>query len=255
MTKTIEEILAPKPEVRPRIYAYSIDDKAHAGLLKVGQTTRDVKQRVAEQLMTAAIMNYRIELDEPAERDEGSIFSDHEVRTALVRKGFENTQLEWMRCTVDRRETVLTELRTGHPLTGTHHETFPMRRRASRGRPKVTHAYFHSRWAEDMHAVPRFLWNAKMRFGKTFTTYQLAKKWVPSASLVATFKPAVEDAWQTDLESHADFDGWQYLSKSSERDPTQIDTRSRSSTSVRSRTCWAVTLRGTSSPGTNGCTR
>ncbi len=44
MSKTIEEILAPKPEARPRIYANSIDDKAHAGLLKVGQTTRDVKQ-------------------------------------------------------------------------------------------------------------------------------------------------------------------------------------------------------------------
>jgi hypothetical protein len=48
MTKPIEEILAPKPEARPRIYAYSIDDAAHQWLLKVGQTTRDVKQRVAE---------------------------------------------------------------------------------------------------------------------------------------------------------------------------------------------------------------
>ena len=64
MTKPIEEILAPKPEARPRIYAYSIDDKAHEGLLKVGQTTRDVKQRVAEQVKTAAIKNYKIELDE-----------------------------------------------------------------------------------------------------------------------------------------------------------------------------------------------
>ena len=53
MSKTIEEILAPKPAARPRIYAYAIADKAHAGLLKVGQTTRDVKQRVAEQLKTA----------------------------------------------------------------------------------------------------------------------------------------------------------------------------------------------------------
>ncbi|GAB1234412.1 GIY-YIG nuclease family protein [Ferrigenium sp. UT5] len=50
MSKTIEEILAPKPEARPRIYAYSIADAAHKGLLKVGQTTRDVKQRVAEQV-------------------------------------------------------------------------------------------------------------------------------------------------------------------------------------------------------------
>jgi len=43
MCKTIEEILAPKPEARPRLYAYSIADPAHAGLLKVGQTPRNVK--------------------------------------------------------------------------------------------------------------------------------------------------------------------------------------------------------------------
>ncbi len=51
---------------------------------------------------------------------------------------------------------------------------------------KVTHAYFHSRWEEDMHAVPRFLWNAKMRFGKTFTTYQLARKLGAKRVLVVT---------------------------------------------------------------------
>ena len=44
MTKPIEEILAPKPTARPRIHAYSIADAEHAGLLKVGQTTRDVQQ-------------------------------------------------------------------------------------------------------------------------------------------------------------------------------------------------------------------
>jgi hypothetical protein len=221
MTKTIEEILAPKPEARPRIYTYSIDDPAHKGLLKVGQTTRDVKQRIAEQVKTAAIKNYKIELDESAVRDDGTLFSDHQVRAALAKKGFENTELEWMRCSVADVKTVLTELRTGQQITGTHHETFPMRREQVEAVDK-THAYFHSIWAEDMHAVPRFLWNAKMRFGKTFTTYQLAKKLGAKRVLVVTFKPAVEDAWQTDLESHVDFDGWQYLSKSSGGDPTQI---------------------------------
>src|ERR1700761_5513144 len=99
MSKTIEEILAPKPEARPRIYAYSIDDKAHEGLLKVGQTTRDVKRRVAEQLKTASIKNYKIELDEVAERNDGTRFTDHEVRAALIKKKFANPELEWMRCT------------------------------------------------------------------------------------------------------------------------------------------------------------
>lgn len=218
---TIEEILAPKPEARPRIYAYSIADDGHKGLLKVGQTTRDVKQRIAEQLKTAAIKNYKIELDESAECDDGTIITDHAVRAALVKKKFENHELEWMRCTVADVKTVLTELRTGLRFTGTHHETFPMRAEQAEAVNK-THAYFHSIWKEDMHAVPRFLWNAKMRFGKTFTTYQLAKKLGAKRVLVVTFKPAVEDAWQTDLESHVDFDGWQYLSRNSGSDPTKI---------------------------------
>ncbi|MEX2172561.1 MAG: DEAD/DEAH box helicase family protein [Pirellulales bacterium] len=221
MRKTVEEILAPKPAARPRIYAYSIDDEAHTGLLKVGQTTRDVSQRVAEQLKTAAIKNYRIELDELAEREDGTIFTDHHVRSALIKKRFANTELEWMQCSVADVQTVLTEFRTGKQLTGTHHETFSMRREQAEA-VKKTHAYFHSIWKEDMHAVPRFLWNAKMRFGKTFTTYQLAKTLGAKRVLVVTFKPAVEDAWQTDLESHVDFEGWKYLSRNSGSDPTEI---------------------------------
>jgi L-rhamnose mutarotase len=221
MSKTIEEILLAKPEVRPRIYAYAIEDKAHAGLLKIGQTTRDVKQRVAEQLKTANIKNYTIVLDESAERTDGSTFTDHEVRAALAKKGCENTELEWMRCTLKDLKTVLTELRTGQRFTGTHDQTFPMRAE-QRAAVDKTHDYFHSIWKEDMHAVPRFLWNAKMRFGKTFTAYQLAKKLGAKRVLVVTFKPAVEDAWQTDLESHADFDGWQYQSRNSASDPTKV---------------------------------
>jgi hypothetical protein len=224
MSKTIEEILAPKPVARPRIYAYSIADEAHTGLLKVGQTTRDVKQRVAEQLKTAAIKNYTIVLDELADRNDGSSFRDHDVRATLVRKGFENAELEWMRCSVKDVKTVLAELRTGQRFTGTHHETFSMRREQADAVNK-THAYFHSIWNENSHAVPRFLWNAKMRFGKTFTAYQLAKQLGARRVLVLTFKPAVEDAWQTDLESHVDFDGWQYLSRNSDRDPTEISVK------------------------------
>ncbi len=222
MTKSIEDILESKPQARPRLYAYTIDDPAHDGLLKVGQTTRDVRQRVNEQLGTAAIKNFTIELDEPAERADGSFITDHEVRARLVSKGFVNTEKEWMRCSVADVQTVLTELRTGQKWSGTHHLKFPMRREQAEA-VDLTHSYYMSRWAEDMHAVPRFLWNAKMRYGKTFTTYQLAKKMGAKRVLVLTFKPAVEDAWQTDLESHVDFDGWQYLSRKSDADPTQIN--------------------------------
>jgi hypothetical protein len=221
---TIDQILLPKPEAHPRIYAYSIADKAHEGLLKVGQTSREVQRRIAEQLKTARIRNYTIELDESAERDDGTIFTDHEVRAALAKKGHEKDGLEWMRCTVKDVKTVLAELRSGQKFSGTHHENFPMRDEQAEAVEK-TYGYFQSIWRENKKAVPRFLWNAKMRFGKTFTAYQLAKKLGAKRVLVLTFKPAVEDAWQTDLESHVDFDGWQYLSRASGGDPSEVSNK------------------------------
>ncbi len=220
MTETVDEIFTPKPEAHPRIYAYSIADADHEGLLKVGQTSGSVKKRVEQQTKTAAI-KAKIELDESAIRDDGSIFTDHDVRARLKEKNFENPTLEWMRCTVADVQTAITELRTGLRFTGAHDQRFAMRREQAEAVDK-THAYFHSIWKEDIHAVPRFLWNAKMRFGKTFTTYQLAKKLGATRVLVVTFKPAVEDAWKTDLESHVDFDGWEYLSRNSPRDPSEV---------------------------------
>jgi hypothetical protein len=222
MSRPLEELLPEKPEARLRIYAYSIEDDAHAGILKIGQTTGEVKTRVEQQVKTALVKNFTIHVDESAERDDGSVFSDHEVRARLRAKGFPKVELEWMKCDVDDVRTVITELRSGQVLTGTHHETFPMRPEQAAAVNR-THAYFHSLWKEDIHAVPRFLWNAKMRFGKTFASYQLAKKLGATKVLVVTFKPAVEDAWQSDLESHADFDGWQYLSKANGVDPTTAD--------------------------------
>lgn len=228
MTKTIEEILAAKPKARLRIYAWTPNDPppSYAGLIKIGQTTQeDVNARIRQsqgQMQQA----YTLHVDALAEREDGTAFRDGDVRQRLIDKGFENVVIgssrEWVRCSPADVSVATTELQRGLRLTGTHHETFPMRREQAEA-VKATHAYFVSRWAEDMHAVPRFLWNAKMRFGKTFTTYQLAKKLGAKRVLVVTFKPAVEDAWQTDLVSHLDFEGWQYLSKSSGSDPTEID--------------------------------
>lgn len=222
MSKPEQELFPEKVISRLRIYGYTIQDEHHEGQVKVGQTTQDVKARVAQQTKTAAIKNYTIEIDELAERRDGSHFTDHEVRAHLIRKGFENVELEWMRCSAEDVKTAITEIREGVKLSGTHHLTFGMREEQAQA-VKETHAYFNSVWAENMNAVPRFLWNAKMRFGKTFTTYKLAEKIGARKILVVTFKPAVEDAWQADLESHKDFDDWQYFSKNVGQDPTQAD--------------------------------
>jgi hypothetical protein len=222
MSKSLDELLPERPEVRLRIYAWSTDDiPKYAGCLKVGQTTQDVNIRV-KQSHGQARFDYLLEVDEPAERIDGTLFRDSAVRERLKAKGFENVELEWMRCTAADVRAAIEELRTGQQLVGSHIETFPMREE-QRTAVNKTHDYFHSIWKENMHAVPRFLWNAKMRFGKTFAAYQLSRRLGAKRILVLTFKPAVEDAWQSDLETHRDFTGWQYLSKANGGDPEQAD--------------------------------
>jgi hypothetical protein len=223
MDRPLDERLMPeKPQQRLRIYAYSIDDEPHAGLLKIGQTTQDVKSRVAQQLRTAAIENYTIELVEWAERHDGTYFTDHELRAHLLRKGFANPMLEWVRCSVAGVHTAIAELRSGERYSGTHYLDYAMRPEQEAAVLKAQ-AYFDSIWSEKPGASPRFLWNAKMRFGKTFAAYQLAKRLGARRMLVVTFKPAVEDSWQADLESHVDFHGWQFWSNSSDGDPSAVD--------------------------------
>ena len=228
MTKDVDDLLPERPVARLRIYAWTPNDPPadYAGLIKVGQTTKaDVNERIRQsqgQMQQA----YTLHVDESAERGDGTFFRDSDVRQRLIAKGFANpaegSSREWIRCTPDDVRTAVTELRTGQQLTGTHHHTFAMRPEQQRA-VDATRDYYESIWSEDPNAVPRFLWNAKMRFGKTFAAYQLAKRLGAKRVLVVTFKPAVEDAWATDLESHADFDGWQYLSSASGGDPEAAD--------------------------------
>ena len=227
MSKSIEDLLPPKPDARLRLYAWSSPEVADRwkGCLKVGQTTQLVNDRI-RQSQGQARVDYMIEVDESAERADGSTFSDSEVRSRLMMKGFDNvvfeSSREWMRCTAADVLTAVQELRENREFSGTHHQNFRMRSEQKLAVEK-TLAYFHSIWADDADAVPEFLWNAKMRFGKTFTTYQLAHSMEAKRVLVVTFKPAVEDAWRTDLETHVDFEGWQYLSRLTGGAPADAD--------------------------------
>lgn len=224
---TIDDVLTPKPEARLRIYAWTPNDPpaAYVGLIKVGQTTQeDVNDRIRQsqgQMQQA----YSLHINDFAEREDGSGFRDGDVRQRLIQKGFENVVIgasrEWMRCSPAEVKTAIAELKSGLRFTGTHHDSFPMRAEQAQA-VEQTYAYYRSRWEQDAKAVPRFLWNAKMRFGKTFTSYQLAKKLVAKRVLVVTFKPTVEDAWAADLENHRDFDGWQYLSRNTGGDPRSV---------------------------------
>ncbi|MBI4720569.1 MAG: GIY-YIG nuclease family protein, partial [Chitinivibrionia bacterium] len=209
-----DNFFPPRPASRPTIYAYEDTNPQYAGLLKVGYTTVDAQSRVAKQYPTLRPGNppYRIVLEESAMRCDGTVFADHDIRRMLRLNGIKNPEGEWFRCTVDQVKAAIIAVRTGQLNEEDRSLDFKMRPEQMAAVEK-TAAYFAS-WRKERgnrNKPPHFLWNAKMRFGKTFAAYQLAKKMGWRKVLVLTFKPAVQSAWEEDLKCHVDFKGWQFI--------------------------------------------
>lgn len=209
------DLFPPRPSLTPAIYAYADTHPQYAGLLKVGYTTIGVPARVAQQYPTVkpGPPPYRIVLEEPAMRNDGTVFTDHEVHRMLRVKGVDNPDGEWFRCSVEQVRSAIVAVRTGQFNEENRDLDFPMRPE-QRAAVEKTAAYFASwrREKRNNQKPPHFLWNAKMRFGKTFAAYQLARKMGWRRVLVLTFKPAAQNAWAEDLRRHVDFEGWQFIS-------------------------------------------
>jgi len=205
------QFFPPRPDIKPKIYTYRILNSAdREGLLKVGYTTRNVKERVKEQLQTSGL-KYEIVLAESALRSDGTAFTDHDVHKALHQAGLTRVDGEWFACTPEKVKAAVVSVRERKGFIPERTQTFAMRPE-QRTAVEKTAAYFRTMLEEQPEKPPHFLWNAKMRFGKTFASYQLAKKMGWKKVLVLTFKPAVQNSWEEDLKSHIDFEGWQFIS-------------------------------------------
>ena len=206
-----------KPEF-PSIYAYTIEGDYESrlwthrsggqGLIKVGYTTRSVQKRVSEQVY--GVDRPIILLDEVALTSDGNVFKDHAVHKRLRSNGayqFTESGLrnEWFEATLNEVRIAVAEVKFGRKITAPNDFTMRPEQQAA---VDVTAAYFQS---QDDPQARHFLWNAKMRFGKTFTAYQLALKMGWMRVLILTYKPAVEDSWRADLVGHRDFEDWQFI--------------------------------------------
>lgn len=213
-----KDFFLERPEVVPTIYAYVLPDvRTHEGYIKVGYTDRkDTHKRIREQVTHESGVKYNLLFTESAMRPDGSCFNDHDVHALLQKKGYKRLyegedRNEWFKCTIDDVRAAIIAVRDETENVENRTETFPMRPEQERA-VRVTMDYFKKAKQEEAIHAPKFLWNAKMRFGKTFASYQLAKAMNFTRVLVLTFKPAVESSWREDLMSHIDFEGWQFIS-------------------------------------------
>ena len=204
-----------RPNPNPTIYAYELPkEETRKGLLKIGFTDRDAKIRIAEQLKTSGIA-YKIVFESCAVKNNGDYFTDREIHKILRKKGFKNPDGEWFECRLEDLQIVVNGIKNNQEFATERNLNFAMRPE-QKDAVERTSQYFLKSKQENSKKPSHFLWNAKMRFGKTFTTYQLAKKMGWKKILVLTFKPAVQNAWQEDLESHIDFENWQFIAKNND---------------------------------------
>lgn len=221
----------------PRIYAYTephykdlvwehgYEPREGVGRIKVGFTTRqDVNIRVVESLGVGKPTNepYDLLLDEAAIASDGSYFMDHDVHKILTEKfkayRFPNT--EWFECTIEEVKAAVRELQTGESVSPERLNNFPMREEQEEA-VTFTHDYFENNSIEKTGKAPHILWNAKMRFGKTFGTFQLANRGGYKRALVLTYKADTKPAWRADLESHQDFKDWVFIDASIFKNKTE----------------------------------
>lgn len=208
----------------PRIYAYTEpqfkntpwkNKRRGCGLIKVGFTTKSAYERISEQFGTNKPIDnpYEILLDEVAIRNDGTYFTDFDVHKVLEKAGYYRfPNSEWFECTLDEVKEAIFAVKNHKTDITKRIATFKMRPEQERA-VKITSEYFRKYPYEKEGKTPHFLWNAKMRFGKTFTSYQLAKEMGWKRVLVLTFKPAVQNSWEEDLKSHVDFKDWQFVSR------------------------------------------
>ena len=225
----LSDILHNRPEVVPTIYGYIATNMPdHDGYIKIGYTDReDYEIRIREQTHVAGV-KYKIVFAESAMRADGTCFTDKDVHRILERKrikqlNFASDDNEWYMCTVAQAQLAINEAKTGIRSDDQRTWNFGMRKEQEAA-VDMTMGYYGRMESEEPGRAPKFLWNAKMRFGKTFATYELAKKMGFKRILILTFKPAVEAAWQEDISHHVDFAGWQFVSnKEAKFDSQKLD--------------------------------
>ena len=216
----------------PKIYAYTTPEfakrkwsgsKEGVGLVKVGYTERNIEDRMREHFPTKGPDKnpYTVLFVEEALTKDGKFFTDHIIHKILQDAGFNRVGGEWFECSVSDVQRAVLQQKLGKSLEDSRINDFSMRPEQMDA-IQITKEYFQRETKRESKA-PHFLWNAKMRFGKTFTTYQLAKSMQWKRVMVLTYKPSVEREWRVELASHIDFKGWQFFGRGD--DFSKIDGR------------------------------
>ena len=212
------------------IYIYTIPDGKHQGRLKIGAATlpptqqptqenldQAAHERIKQQTQTADVP-YTFHHAEIAIRDNGKSFSDGDVHNVLIRSGYErrsenahNQNSEWFQVQLDVAKKAITAVKenrrslTADEIATNDADQFIFRPNQRAAIDLTTQAIKKKR--------KHFLWNAKMRFGKTVAAMQVAKENKMQRVLIATHRPSVSADWFEDFKKIFAATEYRYASK------------------------------------------
>ena len=207
------------------MYAYSTPEIArHNGWLKIGDTEQGVHKRIKQQTHTADV-RFELEWKDIAMfRDDCTYFRDHDFHDYLTEyKGIErNDHTEWFRIDGQELRRCFEEFVSRDYQQKGLHYSYKLRDEQQRA-VDMTLDYLKANNGEG-----KFLWNAKPRFGKTLTAYDLIKQMKAKNVLIVTNRPSIANSWYDDYEKFlAGQSGYRFVSDNeSLRDRQGVMTRS-----------------------------
>ena len=194
-----------------KIYGYTLPEvPSHDGYIKIGETGRDVRQRILEQVGTAGLTP-DIRFQRRAQKANGEWFHDKDLHRYLIARGkrranFGTRADEWFYFNgeIDQAEVytddfIATGAATQQQISQDERLDYTLRQEQAIA-VEQTFAYWQTHTADR-----EFLWNAKPRFGKTLTTYDFMLKIGARTTLIVTNRPAIANSWYDDFRK---FIGW-----------------------------------------------
>lgn len=198
--KSVQDMIKTSRAVVPMIYAYTTPEiRRHDGWTKIGYTEQDVDTRLKQQTHTADV-EYHKEWVGKAEFDDGSgvRFTDHDFHAYMRKRGVKQEpgkDNEWFNITGDASHQMFYAFRENHGILKDINSVTAYHLRDEQGNAvHDTEVYFKD------HPKSQYLWNAKPRFGKTLSVYDLCKQEGFQNVLIVTNRPAIANSWYSDYE-------------------------------------------------------
>ena len=205
----ISRIIETTAPAVPQIYAYTTPEIArHDGWTKIGYTEQDVRERIKQQTHTADVQWHLEWSGNATWEHRAGTFRDTDFHAYLEKQGVEREpRKEWFKISGEESHQQFFRFRDTDGVLDTPGASSYTLRAEQQQAVEQTGAYARAHWGEGGERGGEFLWNAKPRFGKTLTAYDLCRSIGAQKVLIVTNRPAIANSWYDDYVKFVGLEG------------------------------------------------